>query len=35
VIMITHRASTLELADAIVEVDQGRVTKRPARQRAA
>ena len=35
VIMITHRASTLALADAIVEVDQGRVTKRPARQQAA
>ena len=35
VLMITHRASTLALADAIVEVDQGRVTKRPARQQAA
>ncbi len=35
VIMITHRASTLALADAIVEVDHGRVTKRPARQQAA
>ncbi|NBU39293.1 MAG: ABC transporter ATP-binding protein [Planctomycetia bacterium] len=35
VIMITHRASTLALADAIIEVDHGRVTKRPARQQAA
>jgi ATP-binding cassette subfamily B protein/subfamily B ATP-binding cassette protein MsbA len=35
VIMITHRASTLSLADAIIEVDHGRVTKRPARQQAA
>jgi ATP-binding cassette subfamily B protein/subfamily B ATP-binding cassette protein MsbA len=32
VIMITHRASTLALADSIVEVDHGRVTKRPAKQ---
>ncbi len=32
VLMITHRASTLALADAIVEVDHGRVVKRPARQ---
>jgi subfamily B ATP-binding cassette protein MsbA len=35
VIMITHRASTLALADAIVEVDHGTVTKRPARQHQA
>ena len=35
VIMITHRASTLALADAIVEVDHGTVTKRPARQQQA
>ncbi|MFM8735326.1 MAG: ABC transporter ATP-binding protein [Pirellulales bacterium] len=35
VIMITHRASTLALADAIVEVDHGVVTKRPARQQQA
>ena len=35
VIMITHRASTLSLADAIIVVDHGRVTKRPARQQAA
>ncbi len=34
-IMITHRPSTLALADAIIEVDHGRVTKRPARQHAA
>ena len=34
--MITHRASTLALADAIVEVEHGHVTKRPAdRSRAA
>ena len=32
VLMITHRASTLSLADAIVEVEHGRVVKRPARQ---
>ena len=32
VIMITHRASTLALADAIIEVEHGRVTKRPAAQ---
>jgi ATP-binding cassette subfamily B protein/subfamily B ATP-binding cassette protein MsbA len=35
VIMITHRASTLALADAIVEVEHGRVLKRPARQHQA
>jgi len=33
--MITHRASTLALADAIVEVDHGQAVKRPARQPAA
>jgi ABC-type transport system involved in Fe-S cluster assembly fused permease/ATPase subunit len=33
--MITHRASTLALADAIIEVDHGVVTKRPARQQQA
>jgi ATP-binding cassette subfamily B protein/subfamily B ATP-binding cassette protein MsbA len=32
VLMITHRASTLALADAIVEVEHGKVVKRPARQ---
>jgi len=32
VLMITHRASTLALADSIVEVEHGRVVKRPARQ---
>ena len=35
VIMITHRASTLALADSILEVEHGRVTKRPARQHQA
>ena len=35
VIMITHRASTLELADSILQVEHGKVTKRPARQLAA
>ena len=35
VIMITHRASTLALADSIVEVDHGVVSKRPARQHQA
>jgi len=30
VIMITHRASTLALADAIIEVEHGKVVKRPA-----
>jgi subfamily B ATP-binding cassette protein MsbA len=30
VIMITHRASTLALADAIIHVEHGVVTKRPA-----
>jgi subfamily B ATP-binding cassette protein MsbA len=32
VIMITHRASTLALADSILEVEHGTVRKRPARQ---
>jgi len=32
VIMITHRASTLALADAIIKVEHGVVTKRPAAQ---
>ena len=31
VIMITHRASTLELADTILQVEHGKVTKRPSR----
>lgn len=35
VIMITHRASTLALADSIVQVEHGMVTKRPAAQTAA
>ncbi len=35
VIMITHRASTLELADSILQVEHGKVTKRPARQLVA
>jgi subfamily B ATP-binding cassette protein MsbA len=35
VIMITHRASTLALADAIIEVEHGHVTKRPAAQHRA
>ncbi|MFM7207298.1 MAG: ABC transporter ATP-binding protein [Planctomycetaceae bacterium] len=35
VIMITHRASTLALADAIIEVDHGVVTKRPAQKQQA
>jgi ATP-binding cassette, subfamily B, bacterial MsbA len=35
VIMITHRASTLALADSIIEVEHGTVTKRPARQQQA
>jgi len=35
VIMITHRASTLALADAIIEVEHGTVRKRPARQHQA
>ncbi len=30
VIMITHRPSTLALADSILEVEHGQVTKRPA-----
>jgi len=33
VIMITHRASTLALADAIIQVEHGVVTKRPAASR--
>jgi subfamily B ATP-binding cassette protein MsbA len=32
VIMITHRASTLALADTILEVEHGQVRKRPVRQ---
>ena len=32
VIMITHRASTLALADTIVQVEHGTVTKKPAAQ---
>jgi len=35
VIMITHRASTLSLADAIIKVEHGVVTKRPASQMQA
>jgi subfamily B ATP-binding cassette protein MsbA len=35
VIMITHRASTLALADAIIEVEHGKVRKQPARQHRA
>ncbi|MFM8379420.1 MAG: ABC transporter ATP-binding protein [Planctomycetia bacterium] len=35
VIMITHRASTLALADAIVKIEHGVVTKRPAAQMQA
>ena len=35
VIMITHRASTLALADSIIEVEHGTVTKRPAQQPVA
>ena len=35
VIMITHRASTLALADSIIEVEHGRAKKRPAQQQAA
>ena len=35
VIMITHRASTLALADAIIKVEHGVVTKRPAAQMQA
>jgi subfamily B ATP-binding cassette protein MsbA len=35
VIMITHRASTLALADSIVQVEHGVVSKRPAKQSAA
>jgi ABC-type multidrug transport system fused ATPase/permease subunit len=33
--MITHRASTLELADSILQVEHGKVTKRPAKQALA
>ncbi|MFM1903541.1 MAG: hypothetical protein RLZZ440_1441, partial [Planctomycetota bacterium] len=32
VIMITHRASTLALADSIVTVEHGKLAKRPAEQ---
>jgi ABC-type multidrug transport system fused ATPase/permease subunit len=32
VIMITHRASTLALADSIVTVEHGKLSKRPAGQ---
>jgi ATP-binding cassette subfamily B protein/subfamily B ATP-binding cassette protein MsbA len=35
VIMITHRASTLALADSIIEVEHGHATKRPAAQHRA
>jgi ATP-binding cassette, subfamily B, bacterial MsbA len=35
VIMITHRASTLALADAIVHVEHGTATKKPASQHRA
>jgi len=35
VIMITHRASTLALADSIIEVDHGVVTKRLVQQQQA
>ena len=35
VIMITHRASTLALADAIIEIEHGTVRKRPTRQHQA
>jgi ATP-binding cassette subfamily B protein/subfamily B ATP-binding cassette protein MsbA len=35
VIMITHRASTLALADSIVQVEHGVATKRPAQTAAA
>ena len=35
VIMITHRASTLALADSIVQVEHGTVTKQPAAQHRA
>jgi ABC-type multidrug transport system fused ATPase/permease subunit len=33
--MITHRASTLALADSILQVEHGRVTKVPAAQHRA
>jgi len=33
--MITHRASTLALADSIIEVEHGKVRKQPARQHRA
>ena len=32
VIMITHRVSTLELADSILQVEHGKIVKRPAKQ---
>ncbi|MBM4058941.1 MAG: ATP-binding cassette domain-containing protein, partial [Planctomycetes bacterium] len=32
VLMITHRASTLALANSIVEIEHGRVVRRPARK---
>ncbi|MFM8827636.1 MAG: ABC transporter ATP-binding protein, partial [Actinomycetota bacterium] len=35
VIMITHRASTLALADSILEVEHGQVTKRAVKQHCA
>jgi ATP-binding cassette subfamily B protein/subfamily B ATP-binding cassette protein MsbA len=35
VIMITHRASTLALADTIVHVEHGTATKKPASQHRA
>jgi ATP-binding cassette subfamily B protein/subfamily B ATP-binding cassette protein MsbA len=35
VIMITHRASTLALADAVLEVEHGTVVKRPAKRAQA
>jgi ATP-binding cassette subfamily B protein/subfamily B ATP-binding cassette protein MsbA len=35
VIMITHRASTLALADAILEVEHGNVVRRPAQRAQA
>ena len=35
VIMITHRASTLALADTIVEVEHGKVVKRAAERTQA
>ena len=35
VIMITHRASTLALADTIVNIDHGIVTKKAVNERSA